>query len=333
MCRLSNYLRVGLCAGLLTLLALAWVVSAQPTGSANQKSDPPVQVLLEVARTVPGSPLEKPVRMSAEDFADYLDEQIALIKSNVVLNSALRTPDAAKLAPVKEQNGSSAWLAKRLRIDVIKRTGLVRLAVEGGPPEEQALLANAVAKAYVVEIVQKEQRKLLARLRKLKEYYADCDAKLQAKREALRQVTKKIGDTGPEGELNQQFARQQVQGIEKDILALQAQIRKAKVEIVLAKAAAAEQGKLPPGQVVTLEQRVVALHKAEAVLCAERETRMRAMRPPFNNDAVDLTWLRDEIRMLEEVTQKISRQMERLQLELQAPNRVAIVEDAVVPGK
>ena len=47
-------------------------------------------------------------------------------------------------------------------------------------------------------------------------------------------------------------------------------------------------------------------------------------------DSVDLDWLRDEIRQVEEVTQAIVRQMQTLEVEIPGPPRVQLMQEATV---
>jgi hypothetical protein len=71
------------------------------------------------------------------------------------------------------------------------------------------------------------------------------------------------------------------------------------------------------------------------MLNAERKTRLQAVqqRDKSTEALPDLDWLRDEIRRLHEVTEKIGRQIHSLEVEIQAPQRIAILEEAAVPKR
>src|SRR5207302_6393529 len=45
---------------------------------------------------------------------------------------------------------------------------------------------------------------------------------------------------------------------------------------------------------------------------------------------IDLEWLRDEIAQIEEVTKAIGRQKQALEVEIEAPQRVKLLEEAIV---
>jgi len=372
-------------------------------GKSKKKPVPKVYALVHVAREQPRILQEQPARMDREEFADYLDLQVALLKGQLVLKGALAAADVAKLGTVKEQKEPTAWLAGRLQVAADKRTGILRVAVSGGEPEEQALLANAVADAYLFEIVQLETRRKQGRLDQLKKYFVEYDGMLREKRETLRRMSMNLGAVdGKVQEPKRQFARKQLEAVEKELLEVQAQVRKAKIESALIKAwaqanpadsplsaAAIDQAvRTNPGSARFLEneilqleaqvathktrspnpekepgyqkaverleaakkelgeklradlaatqqaaqRRISHLRKVEELLNDEWHDRARAIQG-FHKEVVDLEWLQAEIRQLDAVAQQISKQVQLLQIEIQAPPRVTILERAQAPGK
>jgi polysaccharide biosynthesis transport protein len=407
--RHGAYLLPSLAAFAGMLLLTQAVQAAQKGGAAKGKSSPPIHALLQVERETVGDLQAQPARMSPEEFADFLELQIALLKSRLILNGALKAPEVANLPTVKQQKDPAEWLEQRLKVDAVKRTGILRIAVTGGDVQEQALLANAVAEAYLQEIVDREQRKRQARLDQLKKYYADYGSRLRDRRETLRRMNLAVG--GNDAQLLQ-FTLKQVAAIEKELLEAQAQIRKAKIEILMAKAKEHEKPgdlPLPPDaleealrkdpaaaglreQIARAEQwiadvekrsanpsaepiyqnmqaqldgarkelagrrdilrarlqehmqnqqkytqqgaqqRIEVLHKVEGLLNEERENALKAIQN-LKKSAVDMDWLRDEVRDLEEVGRDVTRQIQQLEVTLQAPPRARLLQKAAAPGK
>jgi hypothetical protein len=248
-------------------------VSAQQAG---EKASTTPHALLQVDREAANPSQEQPARMSSEEFADLLDLQVALLKSELILKSALDKPEVAKLPAVKQQQDPLTWLAMRLKIEALKRTGILRVAVTGGPPEEQAVLVNAVADAYLQEVAQKDLHRRRARLDKLREYMTGYEAMLQGKRESLRQVSQQVG--GKDGivlQVQQRFAVKQVEAVEKELLEIQGQIRKARIEALLARVAAQDEKPAAEPAVQALTEAIEKDRVAALLLARIRELELR----------------------------------------------------------
>jgi hypothetical protein len=324
--------------GVLPMLAM---LTALPSLAGCTQAKNEVHALLQVERALQ-NPMGEPARMSEEEFTSYMETQVALMKTRLVLNSALRDPKVANLPAIKDQEDPLNWLENQLKVAAVPRTGIVRVAFKGGRPEDQALLINAVVQAYLTETVQKEARTKEVRMKFLKSYYAEFDSSLTDKRETLRRIQKDLGTTGTKlTELDQQFAVAQVRAIEKDLLDVLAQIRKARGEIVMAETmeqsnrakplADSDRNDLKQKQQAA-QQRIDQLVKVQALLTEERTSQIIAMRRG-NMDVVELGWLREEVRMLENTSKEVRQQIQRLEVEMQAPPRVSLLEEAEAPGK
>lgn len=312
------------CVVLIAVLCLTGAASPQNDGPAEKQPRSSVHALLLIDRSGDNNPLAPPARMNAEEFANYVNVQMALLKSRLVIQQALRAPSVAKLPVVKQQKDPVAWLEKRLDVDNLVATEIVRVAVHGDTPEEQALLVNAVVDAYLQEVIHKDQRVREDRMKRLRQHAAEYEARLRDKRQALRRVQKQLGvedNVSP----NEQFALKQLGAIEKELLETQAQIRKAKIDAALLKAAADEK------QLAATQQRIAQLRTAEAMLTGERSIQLAAIRQ-LKSSEVDLDWLKDEVRVLEGVQRKAVEQIQQIEVELPAPPRVQLLENAVPGG-
>lgn len=255
--RVGPWISTFLAALTVTCFLEGGMATALQDAKPKKKSFPTVYALVLVAREPPRILQEQPARMNREDFADHVDLQVALLKSPLVLKAALSAEEVTKVETVKQQKDPTAWLAGRLQVDADKRTGILRVAVSGGEPEEQAVLANAVADAFVVEIGQKEGRLKQNRMDQLKKFYAEHDAMLRDKRAVLKRMSVALGaDGGKLLDLKRQFARKQLEAVEKELLAVQAQIRKTRIEITLAKARAQEIPTDSPLSAAVIEQAI-----------------------------------------------------------------------------
>jgi uncharacterized protein involved in exopolysaccharide biosynthesis len=88
------------------------------------------------------------------DSDDYQKTQMALLRSRLVLNAALREPSVANLPtdPV-------AWLEREIRIESPDRSEIVRVSLTGDDATLCEVIVNAVVKAYLAEVVDKEKKR------------------------------------------------------------------------------------------------------------------------------------------------------------------------------
>src|SRR5712671_5946523 len=107
-------------------------VSSAPTSLANQNN--PNQ-----ART---------------DFTTYVKTTAALIKSDFVLNAALR--DIKDLPTIKNQKDPIKFLIEELQVGAADGSEVVRITMAGHDPGDTKKIVDAVQKAFMAEVVQKD---------------------------------------------------------------------------------------------------------------------------------------------------------------------------------
>ncbi|HYV36565.1 MAG TPA: hypothetical protein VE988_12710 [Gemmataceae bacterium] len=98
-----------------------------------------------------------PGHFDKEEFDGFQKTQVAMVKSRLVLNSALREPKVAALAVVREQTDPVAWLEKKLIVDFPDAPEIMRIAMIG-EVTDAVVIVNAVMGSYLKESVNKEHR-------------------------------------------------------------------------------------------------------------------------------------------------------------------------------
>ncbi|MGH7223769.1 MAG: hypothetical protein ACRELF_11110, partial [Gemmataceae bacterium] len=74
------------------------------------------------------------------------------------LRTALSSLKAADLPSLKKQENPAGWLSRKLKLESLDGTTVLRLSVTAGSRREQALLVNAIAQAYFkVEVPEQRQ--------------------------------------------------------------------------------------------------------------------------------------------------------------------------------
>jgi capsular exopolysaccharide synthesis family protein len=351
---------------------------------------------------------------SRGDFGNYQRVQIALVKSRWVLNAALRDPKVEKLEIVNSQEDPLAWLEREIQIDFSTAPEIMRISMTGPDSKTVQTLVDAVRKAYLVEIVQKETRTRQARLDQLKKWFAEYDSSLRDKRETLKRMARGVGTKDPKlMAAKQEFRAQHLRDLQTELLKRQSERRTTELELsnsqaresagasaTVAAGVIEEQIKKDP-VVIRLQneieqhevdladfrkrspapqkepgfRKITQFQQAAKELLAKRreeilpaitgqlrdkarddvqivrlqhEDRVRFLTEiekrledeidrnskdvnAFKNEVVDLEWLTDEIAQLDAQNKEVTRQMQALQVEMQAPPRVTELEPGEQP--
>jgi hypothetical protein len=301
-----------LLAVLTAILLGGWMV----VGSAWRTRGDRIQALIDVDRQRGGNVLTPPTRMSRDEFDDYLEAQIGLLRNQLVLVTALRKVE--KLAIVQAQQDPVRWLDEHLQVHRVKATGTLSVSVTDGSAAEQEALANAVAEAYLHEAEQRESRRRAGHLEKLKKHFVEWDTQLREKREGLKAITRRIG-AEPVLAQKEQLNRKYADAVERELIEVRLKRLRAEVDVRVA-----EDRLRAAGNDKELEQRLRVAKDRQKELrivseCLENEIgRFQRDQKHFNHDTVDVNWLQDEIKQLAELHLQISRRITLLQLEMDA---------------
>ncbi len=405
---LPSVLLVGFALGLTGFVASQQGDNKAPTA---KEARPGVAALLFVARRAPQALDDgRQAPLDPGELEEFRRTQLAMIRSRFVLNGALRDSAVAKLPAVKQQTDAVAWLEKHLHAEYLKGTGVLRLSFGAGTPTEQATVVNATADAYLREVANSERQQKITRLKRLKTLYDDYEHTLRNKRDTLHRLARDLGSKDARLlKLKEQMARTQLQALQKELLEVESQLRRAKIKLAIldkqdqpppqeaavkeliekdtvvarlhqelwdlknvveyfkarsanpeneppykralsqieakTKSLAAQRDSVRPNAVAQAREQAGAGQRATRARLKERITFLEALQRELREDiqrrsmliiadqrdTVDLQWLREEIAQVEEVFRQIVRQKQRLEVEIDAPPRVQIIERATAP--
>jgi succinoglycan biosynthesis transport protein ExoP len=191
-----------------------------------------VQSLLHVEAQTPWVVYQR--GESKSDFQSYQRTQIALVKSRFVLNAALRDPEVAGLPMIREPIDPIGWLQSELLVDFSMAPEILKIAMKGDHPEQMRVLVAKITRAYLDEIVKREDGKRRERHEKLKEVHERYQEMLRTKRRTLRELVENVGTGDPQTlALKQRFAQEQLAVSEKELLQVESELRKMQTELAL----------------------------------------------------------------------------------------------------
>ncbi len=269
---------------------------------------------------------------SGDDYRRYQLTQLALVKSQLVLNAALLDKNVSKFRMIREQVDPIAWLQENVKADFVVGSEVMEISLTGDDPVEIAGVVNAIKKAYMDEVVNVNTKRRADRHTKLKsisDSYADI---LKERRERLRRTREQRGVEDPDFRAN--VIKETLSSRYASLRAQRVQVamEQAKAETLLArrKQSTGSQSEQLRKEIAELEEKLAVLAAQQKVVETELEQVMRESPKPATQPA-DVLRLEDEIAQLEQTSRQVANEVEALNVELQAPPRVRTVEDAVPP--
>jgi capsular exopolysaccharide synthesis family protein len=327
-----RWLAACVCSVLATLSAAGaiWLFLPTPKHTA--------QTLLHVEAHPPSVVYQR--GESKADFQSYQRTQIALVKSRFVLNAALRDPEVASLSLVRDPIDPIGWLQRELLVDFSIAPEILRIALTGDQPEEAKVLVAKITKAYLDEIVKREDGKKRDRQEKLKEIHERYQENLRTKRRTLRELIENVGSGDPATiALKQRFSQEQLALTEKELLQLDSELRKLQSELSLAKTKENNRAdwKVPDADLDDLVQKDLGMQKLNArrikleqdisdalrvAVRGENEPRVQSLRKELAALEVTIKERRAELRpkLTEQALSRVHDQMHN--------NRTAMAERA-----
>jgi capsular exopolysaccharide synthesis family protein len=161
------------------------------------------------------------------DYPTFQRTQLALIRSQLVLNAALRR--IGGMPVVREQVDPIVWLERKIQAGFDGE--ILRIAVSDTEPEGLAEIVNAVKDAYLSEVVDKEKLGRRERFEDLEKIFSDYQAKLEKQRETLHSLGQNIGTTDEKlAQITHEMTLERRHMAQRELFALQSRLREARIE-------------------------------------------------------------------------------------------------------
>ncbi|AMV29482.1 Tyrosine-protein kinase ptk [Gemmata sp. SH-PL17] len=128
------------------------------------------------------------------DFVTYTKTTSALIKSEFVLNAALR--DIKDLPTIKAQKEPLKYLDEELVVSGQDGSELIRITFKGHAPDDAKKIVDAVQKAFIEQVVEREVRDSRKLLGQVEEWYTNVKGKLANRATVKSGATAKDGGNG-----------------------------------------------------------------------------------------------------------------------------------------
>jgi capsular exopolysaccharide synthesis family protein len=103
------------------------------------------------------------------DAHSYRQSQTTLIKRRLTLNNILKQPNVQQLEVVRKQPEPLAWLEHTLKAETKFNNDFITVSLEGDNAEELQVILDALSKAYLADVDERDNGARRERLRKLEE--------------------------------------------------------------------------------------------------------------------------------------------------------------------
>ena len=240
--------------------------------------------------------------------------QLALLKSNFVLQSAVRDPAIAALTIFGTQDPVE-WLLEHLEVEFPQQSEILAIRLRGTEPQANDLrmIVDAVAKAYVNEVVYTGRQGRLASRDTLVRSLGKLNEVISRKLQDCLAIEQELGIVdGPGGEALLQLDMKRLDRIEEELLRLEN-----------------EQLKLETGggdgNAKFFDERIAQLRDRQSAL----EKRITARSMP----SVETTIRRRELEQLQPIANEMSTKLAKMDIAAESPEsseRIQKLQPAMV---
>ena len=165
-------------------------------------------------------------------YDDFVNTQLALMKSSVVIDKVLEQADVAKLPIVQKQKDKRAWLVKKLRTKLEGKSEIVGISIETDSEDASEKIVNAVVDTYFAIIEAAAlgtDNELLVNLQAEKRRYIGLVNQYQSN---IREKTKRASIQGSmAGEMGVIGGFGQGESLKRDVLLADAKLTTMRAEL------------------------------------------------------------------------------------------------------
>ena len=127
------------------------------------------------------------------EYEAYRKTQVQLIKSPFVLTSALRRPGISSLSTLSAEDDPVGYLMRNIQVSAPMESEVVQVRMRGEDAKEVTQIVNAVAQAYLSDVVNKEKSERLNRRDTLERKYKENMAEVRSSLDTYNNLAKSLG--------------------------------------------------------------------------------------------------------------------------------------------
>ena len=252
------------------------------------------------------------VQRSTEDFEIHKKTQLAVLKSKFLLTAALRNPGVASLSILAGKRDKEEWLEDHLQVEFPQNGEILSISLTGSPPEDLEKLVDAVAQAYIKEVLAKETARKMNIRDMLERSLQNLQGEIKRKMEDYLDIAKGMGKSIDGNDVHLQLDLKRIERIDDELAQLERD--KLKMEI----GGDSKESKFVDARIAQLQKRQYEL---------EKEVLKR------NERSVDLETRGEEVKQLQQIANDLNVELEKMDIDSQVPAPIRQLQPATIESK
>lgn len=249
--------------------------------------------------------------LDANEYDLIKKTQIALLKSNFVLTSAIRDPKIGGLSLLQSQSDPAEWLADNLKIEFPENGEILSISLDGTEGQENELvqIVDAIAKSYQEEVIEKSRMQKLSSRDLLARNLENLNVDIKRKLDEFLDIARESGrPEAGSGQVLQQLSANRLDRVEAEIMRLESAIA---IDV-----------KEDGPEHKALDQRLTQLREQQSEFAKELTRRVER--------STDLEVRQRELEELQKIAGDMSVKLQALDIEASAPSRIAQIQPALI---
>jgi beta-lactamase regulating signal transducer with metallopeptidase domain len=271
------------------------------------------------------------VHTDRDRFEIYKNTQAAILISPVVLRAALKRPEIAKLAIIKEQGGENPerWLADHLNVTFPGKAEIMKIEFTG---PDAVVLVNGVVNAYLGEVIQAEEQRKKVRFNELERVRSEREEDVRRKRETLRSMAEGNGGSGSGGlSMAQKLALEELALQRQELAKVLADRRRYEMDLAVQNAYLDD---AKGNDRLSILKEIKRLEVSLRVMGEQTERMSKNIKTmteqaaKFGVTSVGMEMLQMDIKQLDTLSSQLTAEIEKLKVELRSAPRVTLLQRA-----
>jgi hypothetical protein len=276
------------------------------------------------------------------DFDEYRQSQIALVRSRRVINTALNDSGVKETELIREADPDAVnWLEANLRVSSDPSSSLIRVELDGENSAEVLIVLSAVSKAYLSVTLERDNSATSRRLHELQQASNECERDVQRARSMLSRLEEMSGG----GSYSVLLHNRSEAEIAEEVKTARDELRRVRLERALLEANPPPANDLPsPPRIAVGGGAIVAGDAGKVTISRSRAEALKvlAVREQFwinetkdaqeslamrSRHTAEMHKLKSQIEPKAELFKRLEDEIERCKLELRAAPRVSMADE------
>ena len=204
--------------------------------------------------------------------SEFMNTQLALIRSPSVIDKALEDPEVAKLPIILKQKNKRDWLQKRLSVRPENKSEIVTVGLETDDPNASEIIVNAVVGVYLKYVEDNDRKMVNTLILELGGEKRRQQSSAQTFQENIRAGTKQVaGLGGVAGQDGMIAGFAQGESLQRDVYVAMSQLVALKAKSVAIQRLISNPGGVPIEMLIHMNPRFAEFSEKRKKLEQERD--------------------------------------------------------------